>query len=210
MRIKLKNVTIKIKSQSILEDVNMLIGAKECIGLIGHNGSGKSVLLKAICGFIPFSGRINAMGKDVIAGKQFIIDSGIMIEQPDMIGYLTALENLQLLADLIKEVSTKQLEEVLVQVGLVDCKGKKVKHFSLGMKQRLRIAQALMEDPAILILDEPFNGLDKRGVAEISELLQELKQQGKTILLTSHDERQIDALCDRVYEIEGGHLYCVS
>ncbi|HCE12692.1 MAG TPA: multidrug ABC transporter ATP-binding protein [Enterococcus sp.] len=210
MRIKLKNVTIKIKSQSILEDVNMLIGAKECIGLIGHNGSGKSVLLKAICGFIPFSGRINAMGKDVIAGKQFIIDSGIMIEQPDMIGYLTALENLQLLADLIKEVSTKQLEEVLVQVGLVDCKGKKVKHFSLGMKQRLRIAQALMEDPAILILDEPFNGLDKRGVAEIAELLQELKKQGKTILLTSHDERQIDALCDRVYEIEGGRLFCVS
>lgn len=210
MRIKLKNVEIKIKNQLILEDVNMLIGGNECVGLIGHNGSGKSVLLKAICGFMPFSGRINVMGKEVIAGKQFIHDSGIMIEQPEMIGYLSALENLQLLADLTKQLSTEQLEEILIQVGLTDCKGKKVKHFSLGMKQRLRIAQALMEDPFILILDEPSNGLDKTGIAEISRLLQELKKQGKTILLTSHDDRQIDELCDRVYEIEGGQLCCVS
>lgn len=208
MKIKVENIFITLKGQKILENVTFAIDAKECVGLIGHNGSGKSVLLKAICGFLPYEGEIIVAENQIIPGKKFIQNAGIMIEQPEMIGYLTALQNLQLLADIKKQISEDKIKKTLELVGLIDVGKKHVKNFSLGMKQRLRIAQALMEDPDVLILDEPFNGLDKSGVQEILELLEKLKLKNKTILLTSHDERHIEFLCDRVYEIEGQRLVC--
>ncbi|NLM68026.1 MAG: ATP-binding cassette domain-containing protein, partial [Enterococcus sp.] len=203
----IQNLQVELNKQVILEDINLMIEKNSCVGIIGHNGSGKSMLLKAICGFVPvITGTIIIANKKVVNGETFIQDAGIIIEQPEWIPSLTAKENLELLANIQKKIEDKQIDFILEKTGLGDANDKKVRHFSLGMKQRLRIAQALMEDPEILILDEPFNGLDKKGVSEITDLLIQQKKIGKTILLTSHDERTIDELCDRVIEIEKGRI----
>jgi ABC-2 type transport system ATP-binding protein len=207
----IQNLQVELNKQVILEDINLMIEKNSCVGIIGHNGSGKSMLLKAICGFVPvITGTIIIANKKVVNGETFIQDAGIIIEQPEWIPSLTAKENLELLANIQKKIEDKQIDFILEKTGLGDASDKKVRHFSLGMKQRLRIAQALMEDPEILILDEPFNGLDKKGVREITDLLIQQKKIGKTILLTSHDERTIDELCDRVIEIEKGRILCAG
>ena len=127
-----------------------------------------------------------------------------------MIPYLSGYENLEFLAELTQNNSQAHLENILKKVGLFENRKKKYKHYSLGMKQRLRIAQTLIEENQIYILDEPFNGLDKQGIQEMVSLFQKLKQQEKTILLTSHDERQINQLCDIIYEVEGGSISCIQ
>lgn len=205
MYIEMKGITVVFKKQQVLTSLDLSIKKGECVGIIGHNGSGKSVLLKVLCGFlVPSQGQILVNEREVVPGKEFIRNAGIIIEQGEMIGYLSGLQNLTYLADIYRKISKDELVTSLKIVDLYQDKDKKVKHYSLGMKQRLRIAQAIMEDPEILILDEPLNGLDKAGVKKILELLKELKSQGKTIILTSHDERQINYLCERVYQLEGG------
>jgi ABC-2 type transport system ATP-binding protein len=205
--IDVNNLTVVLNKQTILNQVTFSVSQGQCVGLVGHNGSGKSVLLKALCGFVPIqSGEITVDQTSVINGKEFIKHAGIVIEQADMVNYLSAKENLSVLASIKKKISESDIDQTLDEVGLSDTKNKKFKNFSLGMKQRLRIAQAIMENPDILVLDEPFNGLDKSGVAEISTLLLAQKNQGKTIFLTSHDERHIEMLCDEVYELEEGKL----
>jgi ABC-2 type transport system ATP-binding protein len=163
------------------------------------------VLLKAICGFVKITdGEILVENERIIPGKSFIKEAGIIIEQPQMIPYLTGLQNLELLANIEKKISSEEINDALKKVELFEARNKKVKTYSLGMNQRLRIAQAIMENPAILILDEPFNGLDKSGVAKMMEVIKDMKEQGKTILLTSHNQEHIDLLCNKVYQIEGG------
>lgn len=173
----IQNLQVELNKQVILEDINLMIEKNSCVGIIGHNGSGKSMLLKAICGFVPvITGTIIIANKKVVNWETFIQDAGIIIEQPEWIPSLTAKENLELLANIQKKIEDKQIDFILEKTGLGDASDKKVRHFSLGMKQRLRIAQALMEDPEILILDEPFNGLDKKGVREITDLLIQQKK----------------------------------
>ena len=131
-------------------------------------------------------------------------EAGVIIEQADFIPYLSGVENLQLLANIQKKIPLTEVEYYLEKVGLGQTGKKKYKHYSLGMKQRLRIAQSIMEDPQVLILDEPFNGLDKEGVADILKLLIEAKSAGKTMIVTSHDQGHIDQLADKIYELESG------
>ncbi len=205
MYIEVQHLVVSLNKQLILHDLNLSIEKGTCLGIVGTNGSGKSVLLKAICGFVPLQeGKILVNDEEIIAGEKFIQNAGVVIEQPDFVTFLSARENLKILADIQKQIDDKKIEDTLKQVGLKEAMDKKYKEFSLGMEQRLRIAQAIMEDPDILILDEPFNGLDKIGVAEMIEVLEQKKKSGKTIFLTSHDERHIAALCDEVWEIDGG------
>ena len=209
--INIHNLTITLKQQTILDNISLTIAKGKCTGFVGVNGSGKTVILKSICGFLPISqGEITIDGSPIIPGKKFIKNAGILIEQPSMIPYLSGYENLKFLAKLTQNDSQAHLENILKKVGLFENRKKKYKHYSLGMKQRLRIAQTLIEENQIYILDEPFNGLDKQGIQEMISLFQKLKQQGKTILLTSHDERQINQLCDIIYEVEGGSISCIQ
>ena len=174
-------------------------------GIIGNNGSGKTVLMKCICGFmIPDEGEVIVDGKCIGKDVDFPDDLGIIIETPGFLTRVTGVKNLEILASLNKKIGLKEIEEAIVRVGLDPHMKKHVGKYSLGMRQRLGIAQAIMENPSILILDEPFNGLDKNGVADMRKLIKELKNEGKTILLASHNQVDIDELCDTVCEMEAG------
>ena len=176
-------------------------------GIIGNNGSGKTVLMKCICGFlIPTTGLIQVFGSSIGQDVDFPESLGVIIETPGFLTNLTGRKNLEILAGMRRKIGPAEIQQVLEKVGLDPALKKPVANYSLGMRQRLGIAQAIMEDPKLLILDEPFNGLDKHGVGEIRKLLLELKEEGKTILLASHNEEDIRILCDEVYEMDGGVL----
>lgn len=207
MSIELANVSKKIKNEWVLKDITLQMKSGKIYGITGNNGSGKSMLMKAICGFIEINqGSIKVNDTAIIGGKQYIKNAGIIIESPDFLYNLTGYENLKVLGDIKKEINDTDIISTLSLVGLNLVKHKKVKNYSLGMKQRLRIAQAIMESPDILILDEPFNGLDKQGVLEIQEILLQYKNETNLLILTSHDERNIDFLCDIVYEMSEGEI----
>lgn len=205
--IRIEHVYKKFGEEEVLHDIQHAFEAKQIHGIVGNNGSGKTVLMKCICGFMhPTSGAIyvdyEQVGKDV----DFPKDMGIIIETPGFLPNLTGIKNLQLLASLNRTIGTKEIREVIRRVGLDPDMKKSVGKYSLGMRQRLGIAQAIMEDPTLLILDEPFNGLDKHGVREMRELLKALREQGKTILLASHNASDIEELCDTVCEMDAGVL----
>lgn len=205
--IDVRNISLKIKSQKILENVTLQCKEGEICGLIGRNGSGKTMLMKCICGFVhPTQGEIFVKGKKIGQEVDFIPDAGIMIETPGFIPYYSGMKNLKLLAQIQNKISDNEIRESMERVGLDPELKRIVKKYSLGMRQRLGLAQAIMENPQILILDEPFNGLDKEGVMQMREYLQELKHAGKTILLSSHSTEDIEVLCDEVYEMEHGKL----
>lgn len=205
--IEVKNVTKKFKETVALNNVSVSFEKNKIHGLIGRNGSGKTVLLKCICGFLPVNeGEIivdgKRIGKDVAIAK----DVGILIEAPGFLPNYSGLRNLKFLADINGKIKKDTIKEVIASVGLDPNSKKWVGKYSLGMRQRLGIAQAIMEDPSILILDEPTNGLDKNGVQDLRKLLLRLKAQGKTILLASHSSEDIRLLCDTVCEMDHGVL----
>lgn len=207
VQIEIKNVTKKVNSNIILNDVSLELEQGKAYGFVGHNGSGKSMLFKAICGLSHItSGSIKVNGKLIGKEIDFIEDAGVIIEAPEFLNGLTGISNLKILAEIRNVIKEEDILNYFKKVGLGGQEDKKVSKYSLGMKQRLRIAQAIMENPDILILDEPFNGLDKRGVEEIHSLLLEYKRLGKTILLTSHYENDIDLLCDIVFELDQGRI----
>lgn len=176
-------------------------------GIVGNNGSGKTVLMKCICGFLPpTTGKVLVQGRQVGRDMDFPDDAGIIIETPGFLPNLTGMKNLELLASLRRRIDREAIRENIVRVGLDPDMKKPVSKYSLGMRQRLGIAQAIMENPSILILDEPLNGLDKNGVAHMRQLIKELREQGKTIILASHNQMDIDELCDTVCEMESGIL----
>ena len=191
----------------VLKEVNLTLNYGQVYGIVGNNGSGKTVLMKCICGFLPTStGTIHVFGKQIGRDVDFPESFGVIIETPGFLTQYTGVKNLEILADMRGQITKADVRLVLRKVGLDPDMKKPVGKYSLGMRQRLGIAQAIMEDPGFLILDEPFNGLDKHGVAEIRRLLLELKAAGKTILLASHNEEDIHILCDQVYEMDGGVL----
>ncbi len=201
------HVTKRFGEDLVLKEVNLTLAAGRVYGIVGNNGSGKTVLMKCVCGFlIPSTGAIRVFGKQIGRDVDFPESLGVIIETPGFLTGLTGRKNLEILADMQKKISRAEIRLVLKKVGLDPDLKKPVSKYSLGMRQRLGIAQAIMEDPALLILDEPFNGLDKNGVAEIRRILLELKAEGKTILLASHNEEDIRILCDEVYEMDGGIL----
>ena len=191
----------------VLKEVNLDLEAGSVYGIVGNNGSGKTVLMKCICGFLTVTtGTIRVFGKQIGKDIDFPESLGVIIETPGFLTNLTGRRNLEILADMKREITKADIRVVLKKVGLDPDMKKPVAKYSLGMRQRLGIAQAIMEDPQLLILDEPFNGLDKNGVQEIRKILLELKAEGKTILLASHNEEDIRILCDEVYEMDGGVL----
>lgn len=205
--ISVKKVCLNIKKTEILKSVDISFDNGKIHGLIGRNGSGKTMLMKCICGFIkPTSGEIHVNGKRVGKDCDFPDNIGIIIETPGFIPYYSGYKNLKLLADLNKKINSDQVKNAMEQVGLDPNLKRHVRKYSLGMRQRLGLAQAIMEDPNILILDEPMNGLDKDGVADMRKYLLELKEQGKTILIASHSAEDIEILCDTVCEMDKGCL----
>ena len=203
--IEVKNVTKKWGNNTVLNAVNLTAERSEIIGIIGHNGSGKTVLMKCICGFlIPTEGEVIVNGKRVGKDVDFPPGLGLIIETPGFLPNMTGVKNLEILASLNKKIGLEEIAASIRRVGLDPLMKKPVGKYSLGMRQRLGIAQAIMEDPALLILDEPLNGLDKHGVREMRQLIKGLKEQGKTILLASHNQGDIDELCDTVCEMDAG------
>lgn len=192
-------------SDTVLQNVSLSLEKGKIHGIIGRNGSGKTVLMKCICGFLrPTKGMVQVFGKTIGTDCDFAPNTGMLIETPGFLPHETGMNNLLWLARLGKGVSKERIKELIELVGLDPSLRKPVSQYSLGMRQRLGIAQALLEDPALLILDEPMNGLDKNGVRSIRDLLLTLKAQGKTIILASHFAQDIDELCDTVCEMDRG------
>lgn len=207
--IEIKNVTKKFgnNTETALRGINLSIRSSQIVGIIGHNGSGKTVLMKCICGFLPIdSGEISVCGKRIGKDIDFPDNIGIIIETPGFLPNFSGFNNLWQLAKIRGKISKDDVRTIMKKVGLDPNEKKHVGKYSLGMRQRLGIAQAIMENPDILILDEPMNGLDKDGVADMRELFLQLKADGKTIIVASHNSVDIDVLCDRVFEITKGDL----
>lgn len=205
--IRVENVTKRYKGNIVLNDVSLEIEKATVVGLIGRNGSGKTVLMKCICGLIaPTSGSIYVNEKCVGRDCDIPDNIGLIIENPGFLPNFSAYNNLRQLAKINNKISKAEIISAIEKVGLDPNDKKKVGKYSLGMRQRLGLAQAIMEDPDILILDEPMNGLDKDGVIEMRNYLLDLKRQGKTLLITSHNAEDIDVLCDMVCEMDKGKL----
>ena len=225
--ITIQNLSKRYGNNTVLKDISIQLDAGKIYGLVGANGCGKTTLMRCICGFSqPTTGYV--VVNDCLIGNKaalkrnpdlkkaanppyktmadFSPSTGVIIESPGFLPNETGLRNLMLLADMSGKVDKATARRAMVTLGLGPDEKKPVGKYSLGMRQRLGIAQAIMEDPRFLILDEPFNGLDKHGVAEIRELLLDLKAAGKTILLASHNDEDIRILCDHVYEMDGGVL----
>lgn len=205
--IHINNLSLKIKEDVILSDITLNIKKGKITGLVGRNGCGKTMLMKCITGFVrPTSGEVIFDNKKIGIDIDFPDNTGIIIETPSFVPYYTGLKNLMELAMLQKKIGKKEVEAALKQVGLYEARNKMVRKYSLGMKQRLGIAQALMEHPDTLILDEPMNGLDNECVKMVRNILMELKEEGKTILLVSHNAEDIRVLCDEIYEMDKGKI----
>ena len=205
--IQVKDVSLTIKKTEILKHVTVEFEKGKIHGLIGRNGSGKTMLMKCICGFVkPTEGTIIVNGKQVGKDCDFPDSVGMIIETPGFIPYYSGYKNLKLLADLRKKITGEQVKEAMGRVGLDPELKRHVRKYSLGMRQRLGLAQAIMENPKLLILDEPMNGLDKEGVADMRSYLLALKAEGKTILIASHSTEDIAVLCDTVWEMDEGIL----
>lgn len=205
--IMVEDISKSFKGASVLKHVNISFEKGKIHGIIGRNGSGKTVLIKTICGLVqPDEGRVLVDGKQIGKDVDFPESIGVIIEAPGFLPTLSAYKNLEYLASLRGMIGKEEIRSAITTVGLDPDDKKHVGKYSLGMKQRLGIAQAIMENPDILILDEPMNALDKSGVEEIRELLLRLKEEGKTILIVSHNSEDIHMLCDTVHEMDGGIL----
>lgn len=205
--IEVKDVSLTLNKRQILKHISMKLEAGVIYGLVGNNGCGKTMLMKCICGFMHTdTGTVKTDGKIIGKDIDYLPDVGIIIETPGFIPYYSGLQNLKTLAGIRNKIGVQEIKHALAQVGLDAGLKLPVKKYSLGMRQRLGLAQAIMEDPVILILDEPLNGLDKHGVEEIRQLLLELKAQGKLMIIASHNVEDIRILCDEVFEMDNGEI----
>lgn len=205
--VKVEGLEKIFREEVVLTDVDMMLERGKIYGLVGMNGSGKTVLMKCICGFLqPTKGKIivdeKVVGKDV----DFPQSIGVMIETPGFIPYMSGKSNLKNLALIKKQIGDKEINEAMELVGLDPKLKKRVSKYSLGMRQRLGIAQAIMEKPELLVLDEPFNGLDIQGVEDMRKLFKDLSDEGVTILLASHYDEDIQTLCEDVYQVQDHHV----
>lgn len=206
--ILVSDLSLTLHKTSILKNIHADFPQGAITGIAGNNGSGKSMLLKCICGFIkPSHGEILLAGVNYHALRRFPPSIGYIIEGPGFLGDLSAWDNLRQLAKIRNFVDDQAVARSIRCVGLDPAEKKPVRKYSMGMKQRLGIAQAIMEDPDFLLFDEPMNGLDARGVSEMRTLFARLSKSGKTIVLTSHNRDDIDILCGRVYEMDAGALH---
>ena len=205
--IEIRNLTKRFGKAVVLSDISLTFEAGKIYGLVGRNGSGKTMLLKHILGFVTAdSGTIRIDGK--LLGKDMDMPDniGAIIETPGFLPEYSGFKNLKLLSMIRGQIGDEKIREMITLVGLDPASRKRVGNYSLGMRQRLGIAQALMEDPDIVLLDEPMNGLDNEGVAEMRKLFGTLRDEGKLIVLASHSREDIDLLCDEIYRFDQGRL----
>ena len=205
--IKIENLSKKIKGTAVLDNINMEFFKGNVYGIRGINGSGKTMLFRAICGLInPTEGQITIDKKILHRDVSFPESIGVLIENPGFLPSYTGRYNLKLLADIKNIINYEKIDETLNLVGL-DCNDKrKYKQYSLGMKQKLGIAQALMEDPDLILLDEPTNALDEKSVENILSIIEKEKAKGKLILIASHDKLILEQICDEIINIENGRI----
>ncbi len=203
----LEDVTKVMRNRTILEDVSLEIPSSQIYGLGGPNGSGKSMLLRVISGLVyPTEGKVFVFGKEVGRDVEFPDKTGVLIEKPGFLTYLSGMRNLELLASIRNEIGREEIIETLKLVGLNPDDKRPVRAYSTGMIQRLGLAQALMEHPELLLLDEPTSNLDREGIAAVHNILEDLKNKGITILITSPNMEELKRICDAVFWIEIGHL----
>lgn len=207
MIIEVKNLTKKFKNVVVVDNVNITFKSGKIYGIIGRNGSGKSVFLKMLCSFyLPTSGTILQDNVDYIKNNSFPKNTRALIDGPDFIPELTGFENLKLLASIQNKINDDKIIESLKKVNLYNDKDKKYCEYSLGMKQKLGIAQAIMENPKLLILDEAFNGIEESSVNDLKKMLKDMKNENKIIIITSHIKDDIKELADETYMFESGKL----
>ena len=209
-KIVIEHLSKKFGKQEVLKDISLTMEAGKIYGIAGYNGSGKTVMFKCICGLIIPDGGIIRIDEQKVKRGEILTDVGMIIEGPAYLKRKSAYNNLRLLYQIRNKVNKKYLYEILSQVGLDPASKKPVGKFSLGMKQRLGISQAIMENPSFLILDEPLNGLDKNGIKEMRNFFLEMKNSGKIILMASHNKYDMEVLCDELYELEAGKLVYVK
>ena len=202
--ITLKNIQLELKKTCVFQNLNFSCKQGEIIGITGANGSGKSVLFKLIAGlYSPSYGEVLINGENIVPERKIPANLGALTEEPGFINYYSGFKNLQYLASIRGVVGNQEINDTLKIVGLYEQKDQKVKTYSLGMRKKLGIAQAIMENPSILLLDEPMNALDKSSVENMRTLFRKLSsEKGTTILIASHSEEDIRILCDKVYAIE--------
>lgn len=209
--ISLNHVSKSFSGRRVLSDVSLNIEKGSTVGIVGSNGSGKSVLFNIICGFlVPDSGQVRVRGQVLGKGRDFPENVGVLINSPGFIGLNTGLQNLRYLTGIRGVAGEKEIRLAMQKTGLDPEDKTKVEHYSLGMKQKLGIAQAIMENQDILILDEPFNALDYKTYNDTKEIIRVLQAEGRTILMTSHNYDDLETLCTHIYAIEEGKLGVLS
>ncbi len=207
MKIEVKNLSKSFNGKDIIHNVNIIFESGKVYGLIGQNGSGKSVFLKLLCGFyFPTEGKIFYDNKDFNAEKSFPPSVRALIESPDFIPELTGFENLKLLASIQNKIIDEDIMKAMQIVNILEAKNKKYGKYSLGMKQKLGLAQVIMENPQVLLFDEPLNGIEDETAKKFRDYLREEKKKGKLIIVASHIKEDIQYLCDEVYKFENGKL----
>ena len=205
MKLEIKNLSKKFKDVYVLKDINLTFESGKIYGFTGRNGSGKSVLLKIICGFYtPTSGEVLLDNYNYILNNDFPKSTRCLIEKPNFLPDLTGYENLKLLASIENKIGDKEIMDTIEKLNLKEEINKKYSKYSLGTKQKLGIAQVLMEDPKLIVLDEPLNGIENESAKEVRKILNEEKKKDKIIIVASHIKEDIDTLADVVYNIDNG------
>ncbi len=211
MKIEVKKLKKNFKQITILDDVSATFESGHIYGLYGRNGSGKTVFLKLLCGlYIPTSGNVSIDGVDINRSNTNPLDMRVLIERPSFFPDLTGFKNLKLLADIQKKIGEKEILNALEIVNLSTEKDKKFAKYSLGMKQKLGIAQAIMENPSVLLLDEPFNGIERASVEKIMSYLKQKREEGKIIIISTHLKEDLKELADTIFEFDGGKIKKVA
>lgn len=205
MKVEITHISKEIHGSTVLNDVNMTLESGAVYGLLGKNGSGKTMLMRAMCGLItPTKGTIEIDGKIIGKDLSFPESMGMLLETPVFLPEKTGFDNLRLLASIRGEISANEVKEALERIGLNADDTRKVKKYSLGMRQRLGIACAIMEHPLLLLLDEPFNGLDENGCKLVQSIICEQRNKGCLIVLACHDRAELETLSDSIYRVEEG------
>ena len=205
MKLEIKNLSKKFKDVYVLKDINLTFESGKIYGFTGRNGSGKSVLLKIICGFYtPTSGEVLLDNYNYILNNDFPKSTRCLIEKPNFLPDLTGYENLKLLASIENKIGDKEIMDTIEKLNLKEEINLKYGKYSLGTKQKLGIAQVLMEDPKLIVLDEPLNGIENETAKEVRKILNEEKKKDKIIIVASHIKEDIDTLADVVYNIDNG------
>ena len=207
LAVDVRDYTMSIKKRKIFKNNNLQLEAGGIYGLYGHNGSGKSMLMRAIAGLItPTSGQVFVFGKEVGKDVPFPPDMGLIIENVGFWPHYTGFENLQALASIRSKITDQEIRDVIVRVGLDPADTRPYRKYSLGMKQRLGVAQAVMERPSLLMLDEPTNALDEDGVNLVRQIIREENARGATVMIASHNKEDLTTLCGRFYKMNDGTL----